>query len=309
MPSKLVYCHADGTIRTRRLPGHLRSLAWDAEYGHITLVGNDGQIIRIEGEEMRRIECATRQNLRAISLNPLDGTALIVGNTGTILLWDQRKFSRINSSTPKNLRAAAWNANGTMALIAGNQGTLLKYSDGTVESLGDCRANLRLVSWRPMTDEALITPNCFAEEFVPSPNLFTYDAKTDKVISVNQGRVDLIGVDWQPSAKNALVMGYDVVWHNGFIGNFDGKILLPIEFENRRVYPVTVSWDGFGRIAANATATTQPGMGQGSICLWDGKIFKPIYNDAEFFFSAAAWNQKDGVLVALASTTTRTFSC
>ena len=82
-------------------------------------------------------------------MNPSDDTALIVGNAGTVLLWDECKFSRIEASTSENLRAVAWNSGRTIALIAGNRGTLLKYSDGAIQKIRNCRANLRHVSWRP----------------------------------------------------------------------------------------------------------------------------------------------------------------
>lgn len=160
-----------------------------------------------------------------------------------------------------------------------------------------------------MTDQALITSNCFAEEFIPSPNLFNYNVETDTVIPLNEGRVGLMGVEWNPSGKSALAVGYDVVWHNGFIADYDGTAFSPIEFQNRRVYPVTVAWDDLGEVAAIATATTQLGMGQGTIYLWDGEGLGLIYKNAEFFFSSVAWNREGRNLVALASTATRTFSC
>jgi hypothetical protein len=284
-------------------------MAWDLAYQHLILVGNNGLVVRIEGEDVTHFVSGSRQHLRAISMNPSDDTALIVGNTSTVLLWDECKFSRIEASTSENLRAVAWNPRGTVALITGNHGTLLKYSDGTIQKIGNCRANLRHVSWRPMTDQALITSNCFAEEFIPSPNLFNYNAETDTVIPLNEGRVDLMGVDWNPSGESALVVGYDVVRHNGFIAHCDRTALSPIAFQNRRVYPVTVAWDDLGDVAAIATATTQLGMSQGAIYLWDGEGLRLIYKNAEFFFSSVTWSREDGNLVGLASTATRTFSC
>jgi hypothetical protein len=107
----------------------------------------------------------------------------------------------------------------------------------------------------------------------------------------------------------ALVVGYDVVWHNGFVGKFDGTVLSPIPFENRRVYPVAVSWKPSAELAALGTATTQPGMGKGSVYLWDGQSLKSIYTNPDFFFGVIAWDSKGACLVALASSATRTFNC
>lgn len=176
------------SVREKVLDGHLRSFAWEPmQRSRIMLVGDNGFVARIDGEEIIALDSGTQRNLRAISFNPTDGTALIVGNAGTILLWDEEKFNRIDSSTSENLRAVAWDAHGRMALVAGNRGTLLKYSDKKVKTVGNCRADLRHVSWNPDVRRALIVSNCFAEEFVPSPNLFSYEGDTEVIVPLNEG--------------------------------------------------------------------------------------------------------------------------
>lgn len=218
------------------------------------LVGNSGLILRISGGDVTALESGTTQNLRGVSFHPSNGTALIVGNSGTILLWDQTHFHKIISSTTENLRAAEWAPDGGWALIVGNQGTLLKYSKGIARAVGNCRANLRDISWRPNTKTALIASNCFAEEFVPSPNLFGYDSDTDDVSALGEGGADLIGVDWHPSGHFALAVGYDVVWHNGLIGKYENAAFRPIDFENRGVYPVTVGVERSGELCCNCNS-------------------------------------------------------
>jgi WD40 repeat protein len=156
---------------------------------------------------------------------------------------------------------------------------------------------------------ALVTSNCFAEEFIPSPNLFAYDDETQTLNSLNEGRADLIGVDWEPDGTAALVVGYDVIWHNGVIARFDSRNLSPIQFNNKRVYPVAVSWNPTGQLAAIGTATPQPMMAEGVVYLFDHKMLKPIFSSHEFFFSAVAWNKEGTELVALGSSATRTFNC
>jgi WD40 repeat protein len=242
-------------------------------------------------------------------VNPSNGTALIVGNGGTVLLLDgEGNFKRISVPTFENLRAVSWDPSGSVAIIAGNNGTLLKYSPQGVEGVDDGRANLRDISWRPKSNTALIASNCFAEEFIPSPNLLSYEAETNVVKPLNEGRADLIGVDWKPTGESALVVGYDVVWHNGFIGNFDGTALSSIQFDNKRVYPVAVAWEASAKQAAIVTATGQLGTAKGTVFLWDGRSLKLIYSDDEFFFSDVAWTWKNSRLAALASAETRTFN-
>jgi len=235
---------------------------------------------------------------------------LIVGNEGTILLLDEgRQFTRIHSPTTENLRSVSWNSGGTVALITGNRGTLLKYANRRIEAIDGGRANLRRSSWCPDSDQALVTSNCFAEEFIPSPNLFTFDLEKGTATALNEGRSDLIGVDWEPNGESALVVGYDVVWHNGFIGNFDGPKLSPIQFDNRRMYPVAIACKPVGEVAAIGTATAQLGVGTGSLYLWDGKSLRAVYTSNEFFFGAVVWNSKGTHLAAVASCATRTFNC
>ena len=256
------------------------------------------------------LNAGTQQNLRAVAVNHSNGAALIAGNEGTLLSLDEEgRFTRIDTSTSENLRAAAWNDDGSVALVVGNRGVILRHWDHGIKSVDGGRANLRHVAWRPGRDQALITSNCFAEEFIPSPNLFSYDARTDHLSSLSEGRADLIGVHWAPAGESALVVGYDVVWHNGFIGVLNGTSISPIQFDNKNVYPVTVAWNPAGELAAIATATTQPGIGKGTLYLWDKESLKRVYSNDQYFFSAVAWDREGKRLAALASNATRTFNC
>lgn len=307
MPSLLLQ-FKNGSIRTRKFSGRLRSLACDKTGQKIFIVGDRGRILILEGEKVLRVQAGTHQNLRAVSLSPSDGTAMIVGNTGTLLRLDTNdNVTKIDSPTAENLRSISWKPNGTSALIVGNRGTLLRYSHERIEALDDGTANLRRVAWQPKSQLALVASNCFAEEFIPSPNLFVYDEEKNALSSLSEGRSDLIGIAWNPDGLSALVVGYDIMWHNGFIGLFDGLSLSPIGFENRRIYPVAVAWQPTGVGAAIVTATSQVGMGQGCVYLWDRASLKPIFRNDEFFFSAVEWNAAE--MVALASDATRTFNC
>ncbi len=308
LPSKLLYY--DGKkVRTRTLQGFLRALAWDHQDRYLIVVGNRGRVLRIEKDRIISLDSGTRSNLRAVSVNPIDGTALIVGNTGAaLILNDQQRFTSLNVPSFQNLRSVSWHQNGTVALVAGNNGTLFKYSREEFETVEAGRANLRDISWRPNTNTALISSNCFAEEFIPSPNLFDYDTATGMVKPMNEGRADLIGVDWKPTGESALVVGYDVVWHNGLIGNFDGTLLSPIQFDNKLVYPVAAAWKTSDNLAAIVTATPEPGTAKGMVFLWDNRSMKSIYTDDDHFFSDIAWTHDGTSLTALASTQTRTFN-
>jgi len=145
--------------------------------------------------------------------------------------------TKIEVPTFENLRTVSWNARDTTALIGGNSGVLLKYANSSVSSLGDGRANLRRIAWHPHDNCALITSNCFAEQFLPSPNLFLYDSDKEQLRGVNESQADFVGVDWEPNGESALVAGYDVVWHTGFIGQFIGTELRPLQFENKQFTP------------------------------------------------------------------------
>lgn len=309
MPSILV--QYDGNkVETKTFPTHLRALAWGTHDPDPILVGNGGEVIRIQKGEILRLNPETKHNLRAVSVNPTNNSALMVGNAGTaILLHEDGQFRKLSVFTHENLRAVAWNSKGNLALIVGNNGAIMKYSGDRIETIDGGRASLRDISWRHDSDQALVTSNCFAEEFIPSPNLFAYESKSDAVRSANEGRCDLIGVDWRPDGAYALVVGYDVVWHNGLIAKFHENTLSPIEFETKRVYPVAVRWDPKGKVAAVATATAQAGIGDGQLSVWDGESFTVLYSSKEFFFSRVSW-APDGIkLAGIASTATRTYNC
>lgn len=306
MPTSVLFYEENG-FRTIELKGHFRALACTPEDRYATLVGNNGSIVRMANQEIIRLDSNTHIHLRGVSASTVDGSLLIVGNTGTVLRFKERAEGVVSSQI-ENLRSVAWNVTGTMALIGGNAGSLLKYSNNSLMNLGVARANLRRISWHPRKNYALITSNCFAEEFLPSPSLYQYDDASGELTPAYDGRVDLIGVDWHPNGATALVVGYDVVWHSGFIGQFDGQTLTPIEFKNKQVYPVAVSWNHSGDLAAICTSAPQPGMGKGSLLMWDGKKLCTIFESDEIFFGAVSWNHH-GTLIALGSPANRTFTC
>jgi len=302
--------YANEKLETRKLRGIFRSFAWDMQGHGLILVGDKGRIVKFERERSASIPSGTRQNFRAISISPRDGNILAVGNAASAILVDEKaNLTKLDVPGSENLRAASWNPEGVLALIAGNRGNLFAYKDETTQIIQGGRANLRHIAWRPNTKSALVTSNCFAEEFIPSPNLFSYEAETQAFNSLNEGRADLIGVDWKPDGSSAIAVGYDVIWHNGVISTFDGQNLSPIEFPNKRVYPVAVSWNPKKPVAAIVTAVAQPGMGEGIVYLWDEKELRPIFRNNAFFFSAVTWNKEGTEFVALGSSATRAFNC
>jgi len=307
MPT-IAVLYEKGKVRTIELSGHLRGIAWDLNDDSAILVGDYGKMLRVFSDQtVRRLDSGTATHLRSISANPNDGNLLIAGNSGTLFSLAEIK-TRIQVPTFENLRTVSWNAQGTTALIGGNSGVLLKYANSSVHSLGDGRANLRRIAWHLHDNCTLITSNCFAEQFLPSPNLFLYDSDKEQLRVLNESQADFIGVDGEPNGEFALVAGYDVVWHTGLIGQFDGAKLTPLQFENKQVYPVTVAWDPSGKLAAICTAITQPGMGTGSIRLWNGQKLTTVFESDRYYFSAATWNHY-GTLLPLASPANRVFSC
>jgi hypothetical protein len=306
LASKLVYYGQK--LSTITLRGHFRGLAWDRQDRFPIVVGDCGRVVKALPDGPVVLDSGTRHNLRAVSVNPTDGTALIVGNAGTALLLEEEQFTKVTLPTFENMRAVAWNHDGSAALLAGNNGTLFKFLRGETSAIDAGRANLRDISWRPKSDSALIVSNCFAEEFIPSPNLFDYEVETNTVRPLNEGRMDLIGVGWNGNGESALVVGYDVVWHTGFIGNIKDTALSSIPFENKRIYPVAVSWKPSTNVAAIVTATPQARTAEGKVLIWDGNSLNQIFSDAEFFFSDVAFDWNGRRLAALASRETRTFN-
>lgn len=201
-------------VDTRTFRGRLRGLAWDqlGSDSSLTLVGNAGRVLKIRDGHSISLDSGTTHSLRSVSINPINNTALVVGNEGTVIAINPNNVTtKINSSTFENLREVRWNEDGTITLIPGNNGTLLKYTTHGSEALCVSRANLRGISSRKNTQQPLVTSNCFAEEFIPSPNLFLFDANENMLNPVSEGRSDLIRVDWNPDGSFTVVVGYDVV--------------------------------------------------------------------------------------------------
>jgi hypothetical protein len=164
------------------------------------------------------LRTGTKHNLRAVSLNPISHTVLAVGNSGTIIEFSTEKsFRELHSPTGENLRAVSWNNEGDKALIVGNNGALLKYAEDRLDLVEDGRANLRAISWRGKT-EAIVSSNCFAQEFIPSPNLFVLDTENDTLRPVGEGRIDLIG-----AKKGALRLSWGMMWF-GTMGSLQGSM-------------------------------------------------------------------------------------
>jgi len=303
--STIIVLYENREVQTISIKGRFRGIAWDPKGDFATLVGDNGKIAKVFSDRtVTELDSGIASNLRSVSANPNDGALLIAGNSGTLLYLDERKTS-IQVPTVENLRAVSWNAHGTTALIGGNSGVLLKYADFSARNLGNQRANLRRIAWHPRDERALITSNCFAEEFLPSPNLFLYDSDEDQVREANRSQADLIGVDWEPNGEFAVVAGYDIVWHTGIIAKFIGTELTPYEFEDKQVYPVAVA---VGESVAVCTAVTQPGIGTGTVKLLNEGKLRTLFESDRYYFSTAAWN-KHGSLMALGSPANRTFNC
>ena len=146
MPSMLLH-YFNEELQTKKLPGILRSFAWDRAGEGLILVGDGGRILKLEGERSVDLPSGTRQNLRGISVSPVDGAISVVGNAGSAILFDEDAEHRnVNVSTSQNLRAVSWSPDGRLALMAGNGGTLLKYSNEKVQIIDGARANLRHVA-------------------------------------------------------------------------------------------------------------------------------------------------------------------
>jgi len=303
--STIVVLYENGEVHSISLKGRFRGITWDPKGDFATLVGDNGRILRVFSDQtVRELDSSIAGNLRSVSANPNDGALLVAGNSGTLFYLGESKVS-IQVPTFENLRTVSWNAEGTIALVGGNSGALMKYTDLSVRSIGDQKANLRRIAWHPRFNRALITSNCFAEQFLPSANLFLYDSDKDQVQEVNRSQADLIGVDFELNGEFAIVGGYDIVWHTGIIARFNGTELTPLEFENKQVYPVAVA---VGECVAVCTAVTQPGVGTGSVRLWkDGKL-SVIFESDQYYFSSVAWS-KCGSLMALGSSANRTFNC
>ena len=123
---------------------------------------------------------------------------------------DQDEVRALASPTSENLRRVAWHPQGDFALIVGNGGTVLRYQDGALTPVpGDRAHTLRAIAWRPDGAYALVGAYASRWAGYPRPHpLYKCDGLYLQALLATDEEDDFVAVDWHPSGRHALIVGY-----------------------------------------------------------------------------------------------------
>jgi hypothetical protein len=249
--------------------------------------------------------------MRGVGFHPREQSALLVGNHGILLHYANMQVERIATAEHRNFRRVAWHPRGESALVVGNEGVAYRIAEGELSRIGTEGNNLRGVAWHPSGDYALVTANSYRGGFVPTPVLYRYGEDDRELESLVEGRsVDLIGVSWRPGGAEALIVGYDVIWHRAVLYRFDGFSVGALPYEEPSVYPTAVAWHPQGHFAFIATASPylQDEAGPGLVLRWETPKITPVFRATDFRFSGVEWRLDGTEALLMGWQNARTFT-
>ena len=196
----------------------LRWAAWRPDGAWCLLAGNRGTAMRYDpsaslkagSQRFQPIDTGSKHNLRGAAFSPDGRQALLVGNRGAVLLYKDDEVRALASPTSENLRRVAWHPQGDFALIVGNGGTVLRYQDGALTPVpGDRAHTLRAIAWRPDGAYALVGAYASRWAGYPRPHpLYKCDGLYLQALLATDEEDDFVAVDWHPSGRHALIVGY-----------------------------------------------------------------------------------------------------
>jgi hypothetical protein len=256
------------------------------------LVGNHGAIGRWSETGFHLVASPTTENIRGVGFHPREQLALVVGNHGVLLQYEGTKLRQVSTAEHRSLRRAAWHPRGESALVVGNEGVCYRIVESKLSPIENEGNNLRGAAWHPSGSYALVTANSYRGGFVPTPVLYRYTDGDRELESLVEGRsVDLIGVSWRPDGAEALIVGYDVIWHRAILYRFDGFSVGALPYEEPGVYPTTVAWHPDGEFAFIGTASPylHDEAGPGLVLRWGAQGVTPMFHAMDFRFTGLEW--------------------
>jgi len=311
VPRLLRYAEGAFAFQTLEAGGAIRAGNWRRDGQEALLVGNRGAAVRWDEAGFHRLASPVDGNMRGVEFHPRERVALVVGNHGLLLHYEGTQLGRIATVEHRNLRRVAWHPRGDSALIVGNEGAAYRIADGELSPIGTEGNNLRGVAWHPSGDYALVTANSYRGGFVPTPVLYRYTEGERELESLVEGRsVDLIGVSWRPEGAEALIVGYDVIWHRAVLYRFDGFSVGALPYEEPAVYPTGVAWHPHGAFAFIGTASPylQPEAGPGLVLRWEAPTLTPVFRAPDFRFGGLEWRPDGTEAFLMGGRNTRTYT-
>lgn len=309
MARLLTYDQGEFSFLETGLREDVRWITWKPDGKSALLVGNSGLAAWFRDGVIRDVPSGTRMNLRGAAFSPHDDRAIIVGNNGVMMEYSDQTMRRIESGVVAHLRRVAWSPDGRNALIVGNDGICARLdADRSVQVRGAV-SNLRAVEYQPTRNFALVCANRFSGEFVPSPNLFRYTNENQTLEPLLDGEnSDLTALAWHPGGDKAIVVGYDLTWHEPRLFETDGKEVSKIESKIRGLHPSAVSWLSEHKEALIGTATPEAEHFPSQVLIMSDGRLERIFEATDYHVTCIACHPaKDFALIA-GSPATRIFN-
>jgi len=294
--AQVIVYDSEFAVMSTGQPFLVRWASWSPKESTSLLVCDRGRLLRFDGSRFMSTDTGVESNLRGIGYRPDGSEALIVGNEGKAFLYFDQKIKPINLGTNENLRRVSWRPDGEYALIIGNAGTCLRY-DGSVTELNGAENNLRSVAWHPGGRYALVSGNRYRSGFagmVADATIYRYEDGASELTSLfSESKGDLMSVDWRPDGTYALVVGYDLVWHQPLVYKYDGKACGELHFPEESVLLTGISWKPDGAYALLVSGGLKRGYGEGSVYRYSEGRFTRIYSIPEYLMAGISW-RNDG---------------
>lgn len=292
-------------------PGPIRWIARSAEWGDL-LVGDRGGVIRRDGENFRRLDVPSGQNLRCVAISRRNGLGYACGNDGTTLQIKADVVSDTGFQLRGNLRRLSWDSTGEELLIVGNEG-MAQLVDPQAKShrVFGADTHLRSVAWHPVRRSALVTGNCFRDgigSLTPSPNLFELDGYSLREIStLEESNADLTSSSWSPDGSSCLLAGFEQTWHTPALFTYSQGRMHVVPWEGPALFPTACSWNPDGRYALVGTSAITADEGVASLYRYSEGSVEKVEDLEGFGVSCIAWGE-DGEALIACSRSTRAFN-
>jgi len=204
--------------------------------GGLAGAGKGGKIWMYDGQEIRTIRGAVKDDIYDIEWHTSGTFATVVGSNGLIAKFDGLSLEVISSGRYDNLRTISWRPGGDYALIGGDRGTVLRFDGSTVTRLDFTGAgSVRGIAWRTGGGKALLVGD--------GGLTYEFDGRVFVKLNATGLRGSLLDASENPGGCVVLVAG-----DRGFLALYDGRSFKAVRTSEASALR-TISWRPDGAYA------------------------------------------------------------
>lgn len=253
----------------------LNAIAWKSDGSYALIVGDQGTILKYEGDKFKKIPSGTNEDLFSVDWQPFGDYALIVGDHGTILKYTEAEIYTIKSYITVPLSGVSWKKDKDVAFIVGGMGTVFKWENGNLTLLPFRTTEfLQDVTFYPRGDYALIVGGngTVIRDYGEDENFTQLAQLTNNY---------LWSISWKPFDEYALIVG-----EGGIALKCDGNNLTQLASGTNN-WLEAVEWKPDGTIALIVGTL-------GTALEYDGNSFSKISSATDRYLAGTAWKKPDG---------------